>query len=49
MQFVEPFLAHRKIRTSYARFAYGVDGCGGLSYLLIPINDGVLYLQTEVA
>ena len=49
MQFVEPFLTHGKIRASYAIFTYGVDGCGGLAYLLIPVNDGVLYLQTKVA
>ena len=49
VQFVEPFLTHRKIRTPYARFTYGVDGRGGFAYLLIPVSDGVLYLQTEVA
>ena len=49
VQFVEPFLAPRKICASHARFTYGVDGGGSFANLFIPVNGGVLDLQAKVA
>jgi hypothetical protein len=49
VQFIEPFLARREIRASYAGIGYGVDRRGRFADLLITVNGGVLYLQAKVA
>jgi hypothetical protein len=49
VQFIEPFLARREIRASYARIGYGVDRGGRFADLVITVNGGVLDLQAKVA
>jgi hypothetical protein len=46
---VEPFLSCCKIRASYTRITYGIDGGSSLANLFVPVNGGVLYLQAKVA